>query len=331
MIYQTLAAFAVLAGTVSANKLYSEDPVFQKYMFESFKKEFGRNYATMDEETSRFANFIHNVKVADERNEIELKNGGNAVHGITKMSDLSEDEFRARFLGSDVRMKVAHDNVVTSVPPYTGAETLVDWSGKLTTAVKDQGYCGSCWAFSAAEQIESDAMRTLNLNLVLSPEQITQCDTTSSGCNGGWTEHAFNYVKKAGGIETNSDYPYTSYQGVTGSCHADSSKYKVTVDSYTTVSGETNMANYVKATGPLSVCVDASSWNSYKGGIMTSCGQRVDHCVQAVGVDTASGGYWKVRNSWGTSWGESGYIRLAYGKNTCDITNDPTYVKVHKV
>ena len=84
-------------------------------------------------------------------------------------------------------------------------------------------------------------------------------------------------------------------------------------------------------TGPLSVCLDANNWNTYTGGIMKSCGNRVDHCVQAVGVDTGSGGYWKVRNSWGTTWGEGGYIRLAYGQNTCDITNDPTYTKVSKV
>ena len=206
-----------------------------------------------------------------------------------------------------------------------------DWSGVLTTPVKDQGYCGSCWAFSATEQVESDSMRTLSVSTILSPEQITQCDTTSSGCNGGWTEHAYNYVKKAGGLESNADYPYTSYQGVTGTCKTTASKYVVTVNSYTTISGETSMANYMLATGPLSVCVDASTWNSYKGGIMTSCGNRVDHCVQAVGVDTSSNGYWKVRNSWGTSWGESGYIQLAYGQNTCDITNDPTYTTVQLV
>jgi len=88
------------------------------------------------------------------------------------------------------------------------------------------------------------------------------------------------------------------------------------------------MASYVQSTGPLSVCLDANTWNSYTGGIMSVCGQSVDHCVQAVGVDASTGGYWKVRNSWGTSWGESGYIRLAYGKNTCAITNDPTYASV---
>ena len=87
------------------------------------------------------------------------------------------------------------------------------------------------------------------------------------------------------------------------------------------------MASYVANTGPLSVCLDANGFNSYTSGIMSVCGNSVDHCVQAVGINTAaSTPYWLVRNSWGTSWGESGYIRLTYGSNTCDITNDPTYV-----
>lgn len=171
-------------------------------------------------------------------------------------------------------------------------------------------------------------MRTLGASYILSPEQITQCDSTSYGCGGGWTEHAYDYVKRTGGIETNADYPYTSYQGVTGQCHSDSSKYVIGVSGYSTLKSESDMANYVLSTGPLSVCVDASSWNSYRGGVMKSCGKMVDHCVQAVGVDTSS--YWKVRNSWGVSWGEGGYIRLSYGSNTCNIASDPTYASVFK-
>jgi C1A family cysteine protease len=237
-------------------------------------------------------------------------------------------EFEKKMLSADKAMKT-NGAILAAVPEYTGPEALVDWSGVLTTPVKDQGYCGSCWAFSATEQIESDVMRTLKTTYVLSPQQITSCATAAYGCSGGWTEVAYQYVTKAGGIETNSDYPYSSYMGVTGTCKASSSKFVATVTNYYTVNGETNMANYVKATGPLSVCLDASSWNSYTGGIMTVCGTSVDHCVQATGVDTTS--YWKVRNSWGTSWGESGYIRLAYGKNTCAITNDPTYTAVKLV
>jgi C1A family cysteine protease len=175
-------------------------------------------------------------------------------------------------------------------------------------------------------------MRTKGTSYILSPEQIVQCDSKAFGCGGGWTESAYGYVKTAGGIEQNADYPYTSYQGVTGSCSVNNAKFVASVTGFTTIGGsstsavETNMASYVQSTGPLSVCLDAESWNSYTGGIMSVCGQNVDHCVQAVGVDASTGGYWKVRNSWGTTWGEAGYIRLAYGQNTCDITNDPTWV-----
>jgi C1A family cysteine protease len=284
----------------------------------------------MDEESHRFKAFISNLKEMDQRNKEELAAGGNAVHGITKFTDLTQAEFEARLLTSDPSMKSADREYDATERVVDTTAGLVDWSGKYTTPVKDQGYCGSCWAFSAMEQIESDSMRTLKTSYLLSAEQLVQCDTRSSGCDGGWTERAYDYVTKAGGIEQEKDYPYTSYQGTTGKCNVNSSKFVIAVSKYTTIKGESSMASYVQSTGPLSVCVDASKWNSYNGGIMTSCGTRINHCVQAVGVDASSSGYWKVRNSWGTKWGESGYIRLAYGKNTCGITNDPTWVTVSK-
>jgi C1A family cysteine protease len=199
-----------------------------------------------------------------------------------------------------------------------------------------QGYCGSCWAFSATEQIESDVMRTTLKTLILSPEQIVQCDEKSWGCFGGATESAYAYVKTAGGLTTESDYPYTSDKGVTGTCKPPApTAFAVGLTGFTTIPGATpeateeNMAAYVQSVGPLSVCLDAATWNLYTGGIVTTCGKSVDHCVQAVGVDTTGvNPYWKVRNSWGMVWGESGYIRLAYGANTCAIATDPTYTSV---
>jgi len=326
MIYQAVIA-ALFIASASAG-LFPEDPHQQKALWESFKREHGKNYETMEEETRRFGHFLENLKMADLRNAAELKNGGNAVHGVTHLLDLSQAEFESRFLTADISQKSTQRTYASIERPVDTTMGLVDWTGKYTTAVKNQGYCGSCWAFSATEQIESDSMRTLGTSYTLSPEQITQCATGAYGCNGGWTEAAYNYVKNAGGIVTEATYPYTSYYGTTGTCKVDVSKAVIKVNGYTTVKGESAMASYMQSTGPLSVCLDASSWNSYKGGIMTVCGNSVDHCVQAVGVDASSNGYWKVRNSWGPGWGESGYIRLAYGKNTCAITNDPTYVSV---
>jgi C1A family cysteine protease len=333
MIYRIVVALALVAAAAANYPLYTENTSELKSLWENFKANFQRSYSTMEEETHRFHVFIENLKLSDHRNEQELKNGGSAVHGITKFFDLSQAEFQTNFLTSDPSLKLGEATVDPNLK--LGAPDaslgLIDWTGKYTTDVKDQGYCGSCWAFSATEQIETDAIRTLGVTYKLSPEQITQCDTTSSGCNGGWTERAYAYVKKAGGIETEADYPYTSYQGVTGTCKSTSSKFVIGVTGYSTISGESSMASYVQSYGPLSVCLDASTWNSYTGGIVSVCGKSVDHCVQAVGVDASTGGYWKVRNSWGTSWGEAGFIRLAYGKNTCAITNDPTYVSVKKL
>jgi C1A family cysteine protease len=327
MIYQLVVAVAIAASASAA--LYTEDPASQKALWEAFKTNFKRTYSTMDEESHRFAVFIEHLKMSDLRNAKEKKAGGSAVHGITQFADLSQAEFESQFLTADLSQKTEKVEETKIDRPVDTTAGLVDWSGKLTTPVKDQGYCGSCWAFSATEQIESDSMRVLKTSYVLSPEQITQCTPKPSlGCNGGWTENAYNYVKSVKGLVTDASYPYTSYQGVTGTCKADTSKAVIGVTGYSTIKGESSMASYVQSTGPLSVCVDANNWNSYTGGIMSVCGQSVDHCVQAVGVDASTGGYWKVRNSWATSWGESGYIRLAYGKNTCAITNDPTYASV---
>jgi C1A family cysteine protease len=198
--------------------------------------------------------------------------------------------------------------------------------------VKNQGYCGSCWAFSATEQIESDFWKASGTEVILAPQQITSCDKTAYGCGGGWTEHAYEYVIRAGGVETEADYPYVSgTTEVTEACVSNSTEYVVTIGGYETVSssaaGESAMANYVASTGPLSVCLDAQSWNFYTGGILTKCGTTVDHCVQAVGLDTTGDTpYWIVRNSWGTNWGYEGYIYMEYGVNLCEIASDATYV-----
>ena len=172
-------------------------------------------------------------------------------------------------------------------------------------------------------------MRAGNPETILSAQQVTSCTPflIAGGCNGGNTEKAYTYAEA--GLELDSDYPYVSgTTEKTGTCKTSTSLFVVKTTAYTTVSdsasGESKMATWVQKTGPLSVCVDAETWSTYTGGVLSTCGTSVDHCVQAVGIDTAAG-YWKVRNSWGTAWGESGYIRLAYGANTCAIASDATY------
>jgi len=318
----------VLAAVLLAvnAKLFSDNVTAQKFMFNQFKREYFKSYDAA-EEPKRFQIFVENLKLIDQRNADET---GSAVHGITKFCDLSQDEFRGQFLTakSSAGYSSALKKVVDYVAPVN-ATGLVDWTDKYTTAVKDQGYCGSCWAFSATEQVESDAMRVLGSNFILSAEQTNQCTPYKfgGGCNGGLTETAFDYIESSG-LNTDDNYPYTkaTYEGVTGQCTANARDNVLSITGYTTIKGETNMANYVQGTGPLSVCVAAEVWNTYRNGILANCPGGVDHCVQAVGVDTGVGGYWKVRNSWGTSWGEVGFIRIKYGENACKINDDPIWV-----
>jgi C1A family cysteine protease len=331
MMYTTIVAASILATSAVA-ELYQSTPQSVKLMFEAFKADHSVTYQTMEEESNRYGIFLQNLRTIDERNAAERAAGGSAVHGITRFSDLTATEFKNRYLRYEPTDMI--EGPITEVPEYTGTAGLVDWTGKYTTPVKDQGYCGSCWAFAAAEQIESDSMRLLGDSTRLSPQQLVSCDKVDGGCAGGRQESAYGYVQRAGGIEKESDYPYSSntYNGNDGTCTASSNKYYTTVTGYNTVKGENSMASYVRSTGPLSIGVDATNWNSYQGGIMSSCGKSLNHAVQAVGVDTSSGGYWKVRNSWSSSFGEAGFIRLAYGQDTCGLADaGATYVSPKRV
>ena len=202
-------------------------------LFKQYKTNFSRSYETDDEESIRYTNFKNFLTIIDKRNEDEFIYGsGKSLHGITKFADLTEDEFKKGFLG--YRPTYDTNAIVKEVDTELVNRTVVNWANIYTTAVKDQGYCGSCWAFSATEQIESDSIRMglLTVDDALSPEQIVQCDNIDYGCEGGNTDTAFEYVMNAGGIERDSDYPYTSYYDVTGECTSDTTKYMVTVNEY---------------------------------------------------------------------------------------------------
>jgi len=321
-------------GKVKYSALSSKE---QSDLFEEFKSTFKKEYDTKKEEKERFAYFLENLDEVDKRNEKEKKAGGSAVHGVTVFSDMSKKEFKEKFLSGYVAPSkdIKSSRKSKSVKKYDGTATNVDWSGVYTTGVNNQGYCGSCWAFSVAQQVESDSIRAgiLTTSDYLAVQQLVSCDSSANsvpemirnyGCQGGNTETAYLYISSAGGISTETDYPYSSFYGTTGNCDTTKTNYKVTVDGYYSVDGEEDMKNYVLSTGPLSICLDASEWATYQSGTLSSCGNDIDHCVQVVGVNTDEG-YWIVRNSWGTSWGQSGYIYLKTDQDTCGITTDPTY------
>jgi cathepsin F len=290
-------------------------PVFKK-----FKKKFNKIYSTAEEESYRLGIFASNLEKISSLNEME-----GATFGITEFTDLTVDEFRSKKMGYVKSSSPVYDLDRIELPEAT-AES-VDWRSKgVLTPIKDQGNCGSCWAFSATEAVESFAKLAGNPLRKLSPQQTVSCDKRDGACQGGDTSTAYQYMINAGGLESGSSYPYTSGRTDSrGRCDFEKSDVVQQVRGYTRVrEGEQNLASALQK-GPVSICLAAENWQNYHGGVMTNaqCGNGgVDHCVQAVGYTSD---YWIVRNQWGTSFGEDGYIRIARGSNACKISNEITY------
>jgi len=289
--------------------------------FKSFQIKFNKTYSDDAEWGKRMGIFAQNIEKTSMQNTHHLLLGGEAVFGITKFMDLTPEEFKSTYLTYRPRNATTIERVEVTANGALADE--VDWRTKgAVTDVKDQGQCGSCWAFSATEAIESYAFLAGQKLQELSPQQINSCDKTDGGCNGGNTESAFDYVVQAGGITTEDEYPYTSGTGRTGFCKK--STPAVTITGYKSVStGEDNLKTALN-NGPVSVCLAADAFQTYSSGVLKSCPGQVDHCVQAVGY-SSSGNYWLVRNSWATEWGEEGYIRVEMGSNLCHIADDVTY------
>jgi len=195
-------------------------------------------------------------------------------------------------------------------------------------AIKDQGGCGSCWAFSTVANVEGAGAKATGKLLSLSEQQLVDCDTVNDhGCQGGLPSNAFQYMIDGGvGLQGESAYPYT---GSDGSCHASKSQEKAFITGWLqTSTDETQIAAALQQYGPLSIGINAANFQFYTGGVSSPflCNPRaLDHGVAIVGFGTDGGkDYWTIRNSWGTSWGEDGYIRIARGKGTCGLNTDVT-------
>jgi len=299
-----------------------------KHEFHKFQKKYSKSYDA-SEKPLRFQIFQENLEHAEK---LQKANPG-AKFGVNEFSDLSPQEFAKyyRMTGVNFTRDYKVPPMKTVFPPSKVEvnPTNWDWSKQgVCTPIYNQGQCGSCWAFSATETIESYYKIQGGSLTQLSMEQIVDCDTTDHGCEGGMPTNAYAYVQSAGGIDSYSSYPYTAEGGQSGSCQFNAANVVTNVASQSGVSGEQGLYQQASTAGPVSVCVDASSWQSYQGGVLKSCGNSVDHCVQLVGYANygKSGSYWIVRNSWGSTWGESGFIWILIGKDLCSIGDYATIV-----
>ena len=305
---------------IRGKKVY-EQPKFERslsmlseeaklYLFDNYVTTFEKNY-NISEYSHRFNVFKDNLALVDARNLQEKLSGGSAIHGITFFSDLTQREFEQTYLGtltsSKFKIDVAVSRYIINQEEENALNSAVNWTNIYTTDIKYQGCCGDCWAVSAVEQIESDAIRLFNFNksTPLSVQQITSCESMSAGCDGGWVGDAYEYAR-LNGLAYATEYPdMSSYSCQTESCMTNTPGSIVSISSYNFLNGdypwlyysaELQMANYVLTTGPMNVLVDSTSWSTYISGTMASCTRNINHGVQVVGLDQVNG-YWIVSNT----------------------------------
>jgi len=260
---------------------------------------------------------------------VEQHNAGNFSWkaGLNQFSDLTPSEFQRQYLtlaSSATDLITLPESEVVFTPSND-----VDWRSKgAVTPVKNQGQCGSCWAFSAIGMVEGWYAATKGTLYNLAEQQLVDCAGSfgNQGCNGGWHDKAVDYLAstQSTGSCLQTDYPYTARGGqCKKTCTAQVKPNKSAM-------GTTEQAlsqNLEKA--PVGVAVDASGgFQSYHSGVFSGpCGQQLNHAILAVGYSTAgSTPYWIVKNSWGTTWGNGGYILMAQGKNLCGINKHTAWV-----
>jgi len=291
--------------------------------FAGFVAKYGKIYSK-DDLVYRFNVFKSNLDFITATNKKNLS----YTLGMNKFGDLPFHEFHAKYTGFNNIKRDFIRSKNTPVHSHTNNPTSVDWRTKnAVTPVKDQGQCGSCWAFSATGSMEGAwALSPKNKDLVsLSEQQLVDCSGAqgNQGCNGGLMDYAFEYVIANKGITTEAQYPY---KAVDQRCKSPLPKSAITISSYSDVkvNDDASLENAV-AKGPVSVAIEADqpAFQFYTSGVFdAACGDELDHGVLAVGYNTLNNKkYWIVKNSWGGDWGNQGYIWMVRksGEGQCGI------------
>jgi cathepsin L len=300
-----------------------------------FKRTFEKQYASAEEETSRRSIFEDNVALIRNHN-LEADIGLHTYTlGLNKFADMTNEEFNKQMNGLDLSLKVnGGDRHTYRAPANVQVPDEVDWRPKgYVTPVKDQGQCGSCWAFSATGSLEGQHFAKTKDLVSLSEQNLVDCSQAygNMGCNGGLMDSAFQYIKANKGIDTEKSYPYEAEDG---KCRFKAANVGATDTGFVDIKAknETDLQNAIATIGPISVAIDASqdSFQFYKSGVYNEplCSStELDHGVLAVGYDTdGSKDYYIVKNSWGTSWGNNGYIWMSRNKkNQCGIATMASY------
>ncbi|XP_044175712.1 procathepsin L-like isoform X2 [Acropora millepora] len=323
-----LALLCCLAAT-SGFVLREDDYDTQWKAWRAFYK---KSYATETEENARRGIWRDNLKKIAKHN----SEGHSHVLAMNQFGDLTETEYRFLYLGMRSHFSTeSKRNGSTYLPPsHVTLPAEVDWRQEgYVTPVKNQGQCGSCWAFSTTGSLEGQHFKKTGKLVSLSEQNLVDCSSSygNHGCQGGLMDNAFRYIKANDGIDTEASYPYVGYNE---RCRFRAVDVGATDSGYVDISsGDENALESATATvGPISVAIDAShmSFQFYHSGVYNnpSCSStQLDHGVLVVGYGTYEGNdYWLVKNSWGTSWGMEGYIMMSRNRNNqCGIATSASY------
>jgi len=301
-------------------------------LFQAWRFSQKKVYGGIEEELHRFEIFSENIARIAESNDRYHAGKIKYTVRMNQFGDLTDQEFKDMYncavrpetvdeedtpiMGGDDDNELEDKPVLAAVADKLKDTVTINWADKgVVTPVKNQGQCGSCWSFSATGAMECDyAIKNGQLRS-LSEQQLVDCSGSygNYGCNGGWYYSAWNYAMAEGGLCTESAYPYTARDG---SCKASTcgTKYNAPTK-YTQIKADDESAlQSAVNSGCVSVAIQANqfAFQYYSGGVLEGgCGTQIDHAVLVTGYGTGSqGDYWIVKNSWGTGWGEAGYVYI---------------------
>ena len=305
--------------------------------FIDYFTEYNRYYNSFTEVTDRFNIFHDNLYFINDHN---ANSNSSFTLGINQFTDMTNQEFKDRFVNG-LGAVVGSTSCKSFSSSASGAPSSIDWRAKgAVTSVKDQGQCGSCWTFSATGAIEGAWAISTGKLIDFSEEELVECAGLkygSMGCNGGQMDGAFKYVIENGQC-TLSSYPYTSGTGQSGNCKTSCTPVATLSSCSDVVPNDQISLKGAVAKQPVSIAIEADTryFQSYSSGILdsTSCGTNLDHGVLIVGYGEQNGiKYWNVKNSWSSSWGDNGYVKILRSDSTndkgiCGIAMQPSFPNV---